>query len=109
MLAIPGGLHRWGAGRASREVRLNLAPERALILPFDAPNDPTPNVIPLDPYPLLRRLDLVMTAGTLKPEQYQLIREALERVTFPQWNWPTERLRLAIWLVASSPEFNVLR
>lgn len=68
-----------------------------------------PNVASLDPDPLLRRLDLAMTGGTLRPEQFQIIREALDRVKSPTWTWPKERLRLAIYLIATSPEFNVLR
>jgi hypothetical protein len=112
--AITGDLHRWGSGRASRAVRLNLDPEMRLNVPataFDGDGRvlDQPNVDPLDPDPLLRRLDLALTGGTLRAEQFQIIREALERVRSPTWTWPKERLRLAIHLIVTSADFNVLR
>lgn len=112
--AITGDLHRWGSGRASRAVRLNLDQEMRMNVPagaFDSSGRvlDQPNVAPLDPDPLLRRLDLALTGGTLRPEQFQIIREALGRVKSPTWTWPKERLRLAIYLIATSPDFNVLR
>ncbi len=112
--AITGELHRWGTGRASRATRLDLIQEMRLNVPpaaFDGAGNvlDQPNVAPLDPDPLLRRLDLVLTGGTLRAEQFQIIREALDRVRSPIWTWPKERLRLAIYLIVVSPDFNVLR
>jgi uncharacterized protein (DUF1800 family) len=112
--AITGDLHRWGSGQASRAVRLNLDPEMRLNVPpaaFDGQGRvlDQPSVAPLDPDPLLRRLDLALTGGTLRAEQFQIIREALDRVQSPTWTWPRERLRLAIYLIVTSPDFNVLR
>ena len=65
-------------------------------------------VQPLDPDPLLRRLDLVLTGGTLTPQNFQIIREALARIgPGSTWDWHKERLKLAIYLVVCSPEFAV--
>jgi uncharacterized protein (DUF1800 family) len=108
--AITGGLHRWGVGRPEREVRLNLDQEWLLNVPPGAVGDPSPNVQPLDPDPLLRRLDLVLTGGRLTPRNFQTIREALQRFgPGSGWEWPKQRLNLAIYLVVTSPEFAVQR
>ncbi|MEO7317581.1 MAG: DUF1800 family protein, partial [Chthoniobacteraceae bacterium] len=108
--AVFGGLHRWGVGRPERAVRLNLDREMLLNVPAAAVNDPYPDVDPLDPDPLLRRLDLVLTGGTLTPRNFQIIREAMQRLgRNSAYNWPHERLTLAIYLVVTSPEFAVQR
>jgi uncharacterized protein (DUF1800 family) len=108
--SIIGDLHRWGTGTPSHSVRLNLVPEMALnVPPGTDPNEPVPNVTPLDPDLLIRRLDLVLTGGTLTPENHRIIGEALQRVGAPTWQWPQQRIRLAIYRIVSSPEFNVLR
>ena len=108
--AITGGLHRWGTGNASYETNLNLTQEMLLNVPAANVNDANPNVQGLDPDPLLRRLDLVLTGGRLSPQQFQIIREALVR-TGPNsvWEWPKARLKLAIYLIVTSPDFCVLR
>ena len=46
---------------------------------------------------------------TLTPENYQIIREAMLRVSTSSWQWHRERLRLAIYLITTSADFNVLR
>jgi uncharacterized protein (DUF1800 family) len=104
--AITGGLHRWGVGRADRNTTLNLDQEMLLNIPESGIGDPDPDVDPLDPDPLIRRLDLVLTGGTLEPESFQIIREALERID-SGWEWPENRLKLAIYLIVCSPEFAV--
>ena len=68
-----------------------------------------PANVALDPDPLLRRLDLALTGGTLPPQQFQIIREAMLRINTSGWQWHRERLRLAIYLITTSAEFNVLR
>jgi hypothetical protein len=104
------GLHRWGTGRAEYETHLNLTQEWALNVPPSAINGDNPSVAPLDPDPLLRRLDLVLTGGTLSPPQFQIIREALQRVGQNSvWQWPEQRLMLSIYLIVNSPDFCVLR
>jgi uncharacterized protein (DUF1800 family) len=104
---ITGGFHRWGAS-ADKNVTLNLTQEMLLNVPPAAVNDPSPSVAALDPDPLLRRLDLVLTGGTLAPESFQIIREALSRIgPGSGWEWPRDRLKLAIYLIVSSPEFAV--
>lgn len=106
---ITGGLHRWGAS-ANKNVTLNLTQEMLLNVPAVAVNDPSPNVAALDPDPLLRRLDLVLTGGTLSPESFRIIREAMARIgPGSGWEWPKNRLKLAIYLIVSTPEFAVQR
>ncbi|MBK1815258.1 DUF1800 family protein [Luteolibacter yonseiensis] len=104
---ILDGLHRWGAS-ASKNVRLNIDQEMLLNVPAEAVDDPEPDVEPLDPDALIRRLDLVLTGGTLSPDSFQIIREALNRIgPGSGWDWPRNRLKLAIYLIVSSPEFSV--
>lgn len=91
--AIRGDLHRWGNANPARQVKLNLAPELALLNDVDA---------------LVRRLDLVLTGGTLSPREFQIIREAAERIT-SGWEWENERIGVAIYLVVTSPAFCVMR
>ncbi len=62
---------------------------------------------PLPPEPLVRRLDLALTGGTLEPENYQLICEALNRAAPPNYsdsNWQRDRVRLAIYPSSRAPE-----
>jgi hypothetical protein len=103
-----GGMHRWGVGQADENVTLNLEQEWLLNVPAAAVGDPYPSTPALDPDPLIRRLDLVLTGGALTPRSFQIIREALNRIgPGSQWEWPEQRLKLAIYLVVNSPEFAV--
>jgi uncharacterized protein (DUF1800 family) len=106
--AITGGLHRWGTGNANYNTTLNLTQEMLMNVPASAVNDPSPSVAPLDPDALLRRLDLVLTGGTLSAQQFQIIREGMVRIT-SGWDWPKTRLKLGIYLIVTSPDFCVLR
>ncbi len=106
--AIDGGLHRWGVGISARNTVLNLDQERLMNVPAEAIGDPSPSVQPLDPDPLIRRLDLVLTGSTLGPESFRIIREALVRIgPGSGWEWPENRLKLTIYLIVCSPEFSV--
>ena len=106
--SITGGLHRWGVGIPARNTVLNLDQEWLLNVPPAAVGDPSPSVQPLDPDPLIRRLDLVLTGGTLDPESFRIIREALARIgPGSGWEWPENRLKLAIYLIVCSPEYSV--
>ena len=87
------GFKRWGG------------PKRELVLPLLTAELALVNDVP----GLLRRLDLLLTGGTLPNEQHQVIREAVEQVTPEMWDWKAERVRLAIYLIATSPEFSVLK
>jgi uncharacterized protein (DUF1800 family) len=107
--AVWGGMHRWGSARPELTVKLNLDQEMLLTVPASAVTNQWPNIEPFDPDPLLRRLDLALTGGTLTPPQFQIIREHVERVRWPTWEWHRERVRLAIYLVVNTPEFCVLR
>ncbi|MEZ5303935.1 MAG: DUF1800 family protein [Verrucomicrobiales bacterium] len=108
--AITGELHRWGTGRSEYATRLNLEQEMLLNVPAAYVSDPSPPVPGLDPDPLIRRLDLALTGGTLRPQTCQVIHEALARIgPGSAWEWPKQRLKLAIYLIVNSPEFAVLR
>lgn len=91
--AVRDDLHRWGNADPNRQVRLNLLPEMALLNDVDT---------------LVRRLDLALTGGTLSPREFQIVREAAERVT-SGWEWEKERIWLAVYLVVTSPSFCVMR
>jgi uncharacterized protein (DUF1800 family) len=113
--AILGDLHHYGHGDASYVVKLNLTNELSMLvvppaqITDDVPSIPGGGNPGADPDALLRRLDLVLTGGTLAPEQFQIIREAMLRIGTYTWQWHKERLRLAIYLIVTSPDFNVLR
>ncbi len=111
--AIGGNnLHRWGS-TAQYAVRLNSDVELAMVVPAANINQTTPSEsLLMDSDPLLRRLDMTLTGGTLTPRQFQIIRESIDRVRpsgGTSHNWHRERLRLAIYLIVTSAEFNVQR
>ncbi len=106
--AVFGGLHRWGVALPARNVRLNLTQEMEMNIPAAFGAQDQPNVDPLDPDPLIRRLDLALTGGTLSPLTLQLVRENMHRTT-GGWQWHKERLRTAIYLVMNSADFAVQR
>ncbi len=107
--AILGGLHTQGAGNSNNAVRPNLTNELSMIVPLAQINQDVPTGPVADPDPLIRRLDLSLTGGTLSPPQFQIIREAMLRINPPTWQWHRERLRMAVYLIVTSPDFNVLR
>lgn len=97
-----------GASKPERSAVLNLDQEWLMNLPnLDLDEDGQTTVAPLDPDPLIRRLDLVLTGGTLEPESFQIIREALARIGPGNWDWHEHRLKLAIYLIICSTEFAV--
>ena len=104
------GLNRWGVETRtpSRSVQLNLNAEMLMNIPAAGIGNPNPSVTALDPDPLIRRLDLALTGGTLTPRTCQIIREAMNRMT-SGYDWPRNRLRIAIYLIVTSPEFAVQR
>lgn len=104
---ILNDLHHWGNANPAYQVRPNIDLELAMVTSGDI-NANVP-LGELDPDALLRRLDLVLTGGTLAPEQFQIIREGMLRIPASTWRWHRERLRLAIYLIVTSAEFNVLR
>jgi uncharacterized protein (DUF1800 family) len=104
-----GDLHNQGSGTAANSVRLNLNEELAYIVPSAQIAQDVPSGPALDPDPLLRRLDLTLTGGTLSAKQFQIIREAMLRINSPTWQWHRERFRLAVYLITTSADFNVLR
>ena len=109
--AITGNdLHRWGSGNAAYGVRLNLDPELSMIVPASQINENVPALLAgADTDALIRRLDLALMGGTMSPRLFQTIRESIPRLAPPSWKWHRERLSLAITLIVTSAEFNVLR
>jgi uncharacterized protein (DUF1800 family) len=107
--AIENDLHRWGSGDPDNAVRINVTNELAMIVPAAQINQDVPAGPAADPDPLLRRLDLALTGGTLSPRQFQLIREAMLRLPTGYWKWHRDRLRVAIYLIVTSADFNVAR
>ena len=87
------GFNRWGEANAANAVMPQLKIEMSLY-----------NNVPA----LLRRLDLVLTGGTLSPVQHQIIREAVEAINDTMWDWKRERVYLAIYLIAAAPEAAIL-
>ena len=102
-------LFHHGTANPNYAVRLNLTQELSLIVPAAQISQDVPTGPIGDPDALLRRLDLALTGGTLSPQQFQIIREAMERISPPTWQWHRERLRLAIYLIVTSADFNVMR
>ncbi|MDB6074020.1 MAG: hypothetical protein JWO89_1660, partial [Verrucomicrobiaceae bacterium] len=104
-------MHRWGS-TAQYAVRMNLDPELSLVVPAAEIGQDTPPVGHLmDTDALIRRLDMNLLGGTMSPQLFQNIREAVDRVKPPDssWQWHKERLRLLINLIVTSAEFNVQR
>lgn len=98
----------YGASTNDRRTFLNLDQEWLMNVPAAAVGQPDPSQQALDPDPLIRRLDLALTGGTLEPESFQIIHEALARIgPGSGWEWPESRLKLAIYLIVCSPEFSV--
>lgn len=96
--AVFGGLNRWGYGDAARAVLPNLAQEL-----------PMCQTATLNVDALLQRLDLVLCHGSMSPRLHQTIREAVLRIDDTRWEYHKERLKLAIYIIVTSPEFCVLR
>lgn len=96
--AVLGGLHRWGTADPQRNVKLTVAHELTL-LAGSAPD--------IDGF--LRRLDLALCYGSLHPRQMQIIRDCVLRISTSTWDYQNERLRAAIYLIVTSPDFCVLR
>jgi hypothetical protein len=103
-------LNYYGEADPNYAVTPNLALELSFIVPSAHVADDVPSGnLAIDPDQLIRRLDLTLTGGTLSPKQHQIIREAMLRIDTSTWQWHRERLRMAIYLITTSPEFNVLR
>jgi hypothetical protein len=106
--AVTGQVGFTAGEQTDRLVKLNLEQEMLMNIPSLVFNGSgQTNAQPLDPDALIRRLDLVLTGGTLTPQSFQLIREALTRIGPGGWDWHKDRLKLAVYLVICSPEFAV--
>jgi uncharacterized protein (DUF1800 family) len=89
------GFNRWGSDNRRAIVKPNLTTELRLAV-NDVPE-------------LMRRLDLLLTGGTLPKEEHETIREAVEAITPDMWEWKQERVQMAIYLISTSPEFGILK
>jgi hypothetical protein len=107
--SIEGGLHRWGVALPQRVAKLNLATEMLMNAGTVAAGDHYPPGPPLDPDPLIRRMDLALTGGMLDPRTFQVIREGMMRIGTGNYDWHIKRLQLGIYLIVTSPEFAVQR
>ncbi len=94
LFAIENGLNRYYVDHEREVVKLNFEKEAALARDVPA---------------LLRRLDLLLTGGTLPNEQHQVIRETVQAMSTTNRGWRTERVRMAVYLISTSPEFGILR
>jgi len=92
--ALHYGFNRWGSDNKRAIVKPDYRPELKLVEDVPA---------------LMRRLDLILTGGTLPNEQHQIIREAVEQIRPDMWDWRYGRIRMAIYLIATAPEAAVLR
>ena len=92
--ALRYGFNRWGSNNPSALVKPDYRKYLAQVEDVPA---------------ILRRLDLLLTGGTLPNEQHQIIREAVEKIRDDMWDWQRERVRMAIYLIATAPEAAVLR
>ena len=103
-------LHRWGQGDPQYAVTLNLAPALAMVVPAAQITSNSPTTL-LETDALIRQLDLALLGGTLTPQQFQIIRESVDRINPSSgiYNWHRERLGLLLNLFVTSAEFNVLR
>jgi uncharacterized protein (DUF1800 family) len=94
-----------GQANPVRQVNMNLSHEYALSSQSIADGN---NSAVYDPDALIRRLDMALTGGTLEPETFQIIREAVVKMRLNSvWVWPRARVNLAIYLIMNSPEMNV--
>ncbi len=96
--AILSDLHRWGTADPQRRTQLNLTHELTFVA------GATPDIDAL-----IRRLDLVLTYGSLDPRQWQIIRDCVLRISTATYDYQNERIRAAIYLIVTSPDYCVLR
>jgi uncharacterized protein (DUF1800 family) len=103
-------IHRWGQGNAQYSVKLNLAPELAMVVPSAQVASTSPTTL-LETDTLIRHLDLTLLGGTLSPRQFQIMRESVARLNASSgvYQWHRERLKLLVTMFVTSAEFNVLR
>lgn len=92
--ALENGFNRWGSEHP-----------RELVMPVFTTELRLVNDVPA----LMRRLDLLLTGGTLPKEQHQVIREAVQAITTEMWEWKLERVRMAAYLISTAPEFGILK
>ena len=60
-----------------------------------------------DPEALINRLDMIFTHGSLSPFTRELIKEAITPLIY--YDYRDERVRLALYLILISPDYNVMK
>lgn len=92
--SIENYITRWGTVRPANAMKFIITDELPLA------NDPDA---------LVRQLVKKLVGGYLRPRSFQLIREAVAKMPASGTNWDRDRVRVAMYLIGSSPEFNVLK
>jgi len=62
-----------------------------------------------EPELLINELDKVLTHGQISDDLRQALRDNLPNIAWTGYDWEIERVRTAIYLIASSPDFSVIR
>ena len=62
-----------------------------------------------EPELLINELDKVLTHGQLSDELRQALRDNLPIISWTGYDWEIERVRTAIYLIATSPDFSIIR
>jgi uncharacterized protein (DUF1800 family) len=89
--SVESEISRWGSSPGD-ELRLDFSQEIALAE---------------DPDALIRQLSTRLTAGTLRPRSFQIVREAVLKIPTTHSTWQMDRVKMAAYLIGSSAEFNI--
>jgi uncharacterized protein (DUF1800 family) len=92
--SIENYITRWGTTRPANRMQFDFSGELPLA------NDPDA---------LIKQLVNKLIGGSLRPRSFQLIREAVVKIVASGTTWQRDRVRMAAYLIGSSPEFNVLK
>ncbi|TAH06858.1 MAG: DUF1800 family protein [Sphingobacteriia bacterium] len=90
--SVENQIARWGASTPANEMKLNFSQEIA---------------IANDPDALIRLLSTKLTGGALQPKGFQIVREAILKIPATGNTWQRDRVNMAAYLIAASPEFNI--
>ena len=56
---------------------------------------------------LVRQLALRMTGSSLNPRSFQIIQEAVLKITTNDYDWQNQRVYMAAYLIGASVDFNI--
>ncbi|TAF44367.1 MAG: DUF1800 family protein [Sphingobacteriales bacterium] len=91
--SVDNEISRWGAPEGSK-MKLDFSQEIPLASNPDA---------------LIRQLSTRMVGAPLQPKTFQIIREAVLKITTSENNWELNRVKMAAYLIGASSEFNILK